>query len=303
MKYGIYKFENKINHMIYIGLSSNLEDRYNKHYQNMKDLSHQEEFYKGLREYGWENFDYEILEEFEYQTLDCSDCDYKMLGELEDYYILKYNSLTPNGYNMIRGGHNGSSVYRRKPVEQYDLNGNFIKEYISASNASFETGIIYSDLCKCCRDENNKLIAGGYQWKYKNSNKIIKSVIDKHSVKILYQFDKNGKLLQEYNNLDEAAAAVNVCKSSLCNCCLGKTKSCAGYYWSYNKDFKKPEYKNKGQTLKKQVAQYNKENKLINIFSSVTEAAKQTSISLSNISEVCLGHRKTAGGFIWEYIE
>jgi hypothetical protein len=31
----------------------------------MSDLNHMEDFYIGLREYGLENFSYEILEEFE----------------------------------------------------------------------------------------------------------------------------------------------------------------------------------------------------------------------------------------------
>lgn len=44
-----------------------------------------------------------------------------------------------------------------------------------------------------------------------------------------------------------------------------------------------------------------KETKVIKIFDGITEAARQTNLSQGNISEVCLGHRKTAGGFIWRY--
>ena len=62
---GIYKFENNINHKIYIGQSINLEERKNKHHKNMKDLSHQEIFYKALRKYGWENFTFEVTESFD----------------------------------------------------------------------------------------------------------------------------------------------------------------------------------------------------------------------------------------------
>jgi hypothetical protein len=50
-----------------------------------------------------------------------------------------------------------------KPVLQFDLNGNFIREYFSASEAQRITKI--SKITSCCRGERNK--AGGYIWKYK----------------------------------------------------------------------------------------------------------------------------------------
>lgn len=307
MTYGIYKFENKINHKVYIGLSTNLEERYHKHYLNMNNICHDEVFYKALRKYGWSNFEYTILEQYEYQTEDQSDCDLELLGELEDQYILQYNSLVPNGYNMIPGGTNGSGIMKRKPVEQYDLEGNFIKEYISAFHASLETGFCHSDICACCRENNNKKIVHGYQWKYKNSNKIIQKVIDKNSVKTVYQFTKDGTLINQYNNLEEAAKATNLSKTTICGCCTtpDRNKSAGGYMWSYNSDPSLlPKYKPKEkQAQKKSVAQYTLNNELIITFNSITEASKATGILPGNISNVCSGKRKTAGGFIWKYID
>lgn len=51
-----------------------------------------------------------------------------------------------------------------KPVLQFDLKGNFIREYFSASEAYRITKI--SKITACCRGERNK--AGGYIWKYKD---------------------------------------------------------------------------------------------------------------------------------------
>ena len=70
MSCGIYKFENKINHMVYIGQAIDLEERYKKHCKNIKDISHQEDFYQGLREFGLTNFSYEVLESFEEYDLE-----------------------------------------------------------------------------------------------------------------------------------------------------------------------------------------------------------------------------------------
>lgn len=39
------------------------------------------------------------------------------------------------------------------------------------------------------------------------------------------------------------------------------------------------------------------------IFSSLSEAERQTNISHENISKVCRGKRKTAGGYHWKYVE
>lgn len=54
-----------------------------------------------------------------------------------------------------------------KPVLQFDLDGNFIREYYSASEAQRLTGI--RKIAHCCRGERNK--AGGYIWKYKETKK------------------------------------------------------------------------------------------------------------------------------------
>ena len=55
------------------------------------------ELHKAIREYGKDSFTLKIL---------CS-CDVEDLDEHEKYYIKKYNSIYPNGYNMTEGGKDG----------------------------------------------------------------------------------------------------------------------------------------------------------------------------------------------------
>ena len=50
-----------------------------------------------MRKYGFENFTYEILQETN---------DIDLLNELEIFYISYYNTLIPNGYNILEGGKN-----------------------------------------------------------------------------------------------------------------------------------------------------------------------------------------------------
>lgn len=94
---GIYKIENLINGKVYIGQSINVEKRLHEHFYKSnckKDVSYKSALHSAIRKYGASNFSTEIL---------CS-CDYSELDDLEKFYIKKYNSISPNGYNILSGG-------------------------------------------------------------------------------------------------------------------------------------------------------------------------------------------------------
>lgn len=110
---GIYKFENKINHHIYIGQSVNIQNRYKMHLwaafsEKAKDYNTQ--FHQALRKYGIDNFDFEVIAE-----LTPEEYTREGLNTLERYFIKHYNSFH-DGYNATEGGdcvgnnvHKGSS--------------------------------------------------------------------------------------------------------------------------------------------------------------------------------------------------
>lgn len=52
-----------------------------------------------------------------------------------------------------------------KPIEQYDLEGNFIKEWDSATQVERDLGFNHSNISKCCLGRYN--IAYNYKWKFK----------------------------------------------------------------------------------------------------------------------------------------
>lgn len=52
-----------------------------------------------------------------------------------------------------------------KPIEQYDLEGNFIKEWDSAAQVERDLGFNHSNISKCCLGRYN--IAYNYKWKFK----------------------------------------------------------------------------------------------------------------------------------------
>lgn len=53
----------------------------------------------------------------------------------------------------------------------------------------------------------------------------------------------------------------------------------------------------------KAVAQYDKDGALIKTYQCMKYASEATNIRYTNISQVCHGHRKTAGGYVWRFYE
>jgi group I intron endonuclease len=56
------------------------------------------------------------------------------------------------------------------------------------------------------------------------------------------------------------------------------------------------------EKAKKPVAQLTKEGKRISIYKSATDAQMQTNIHSTSVSSVCLGKRRSAGGYKWEFV-
>lgn len=98
----IYKFTNKVNGKVYVGQTNDIVKRKRGHKStafNSKSKDYNLPFHNALRKYGWENFDFEILEEID----DAFGREY--LNEREKFFIVNEKSLiNENGYNLTIGG-------------------------------------------------------------------------------------------------------------------------------------------------------------------------------------------------------
>lgn len=113
MKKDIYIIRNKINDKVYIGQADFAWKRWGTH---LRDAHSKPKIIvdKAIKKYGEQNFWYELLES------QVSDYD-----EKEIYWIKKYNSQIPNGYNIAPGGrsvgkgvsHVSSSINSREILE------------------------------------------------------------------------------------------------------------------------------------------------------------------------------------------
>ena len=56
------------------------------------------------------------------------------------------------------------------------------------------------------------------------------------------------------------------------------------------------------ESAKKRVAKYDKNNNLIQLYNSITEASRKNNINITSISYSANGKRKTGGGYIWHFV-
>ena len=108
---GIYKIENLITQEIYIGQSIDINRRWEQHKKAVIEDRMNQKLYRNIREYGAENFKFEVLEITK---------DRMKLDLLEFEYIEKYDSYK-NGLNSTNG--NAANICRYLLSENNKLKG------------------------------------------------------------------------------------------------------------------------------------------------------------------------------------
>ena len=121
----------------------------------------------------------------------------------------------------------------------------------------------------------------------------------------VHQYDLTGKYIQSFKNLKQAAKFVNGFTDNVRAICDGRKKSYKGYQWAFDKADnigKIIRYSNCSRT-RKAVGQYTVDGILINEYQSKHDASNKCGISAANISNCLHGRSKTAGGFIWKFLD
>lgn len=116
--------------------------------------------------------------------------------------------------------------------------------------------------------------------------------------KTIYQYNFEGQLIQSFEDLTTAATALTVTKKRISKVCLSKSNLLEDYYLSYTyAELFMPE----ADLRKKSVLQYDLEDNLLDVYTSASEASKQTGISKTCITRCCREERERSGGFHWKY--
>lgn len=113
----VYRIYNKINGKSYIGITKwTFDVRYPQ--KKWWRWTHSNHLKKAVDKYKVENFDFEILWNGE--------IDYAELIKIEEMFIKQYDSMVPNGYNLLEKGSN-LLFKNTKEYELIDIHGNIYK--------------------------------------------------------------------------------------------------------------------------------------------------------------------------------
>ena len=129
----------------------------------------------------------------------------------------------------------GKESLRKLKVFQYDLEGNFIKEWDCVDSVSKKYNINGNSIATVCRKERKSCC--GFQWSYEFLETFAKYQINKpsrdsQSIKIA-EVDKYGNIIKTYDCIREASREINTCNSNITAVLKGKYKQIKGHMYIY----------------------------------------------------------------------
>lgn len=165
-------------------------------------------------------------------------CSVSESNKREKYWIneLKpiFNIMMNNNIKYIEFISNIRSIN----VYQYDLEGNFIKEWKSISEAAKTLKIENGNICAAA--SKRRKLAGIWQWSYVKEEKLNPYKKEIFSKKV-HKYDINGNYIESFNNAKETG----VKNKLISKCCNGDLKTVYGFRYSFEKVNKLPELKKK----------------------------------------------------------
>jgi group I intron endonuclease len=234
----VYLITNTINGKRYVGQSQqiDIEKRWSAH-RSMSPNNVGSYLYAAYKKYGIENFKFQII---------CicfdEDCD-----TYENEYIQKFNTMRPGGYNLKTGGNNVKySEESRKLISRR------LKETMTAERRKHMSEIRKG---KKVSETTKKLMSIKHKenWqnmtieektnitekrknnpKYENAIKALQHGADINKKRV-GRFDKNNKLLEEYESMSHAARATNICQATISCVCrkVPRYKTAGGFIWKF----------------------------------------------------------------------
>jgi len=257
----IYKITNTVNGKCYIGVTTetNPNERWSNHKSAIRANIGCPLLQKAFKKYGEKSFIFEVL-------IICFNED---VFKFENEYIIKHNSMSPNGYNIAVGGIRGPSFLGKHHSDE-------TKQILSKKSREYHNRPEIKEQHRQRAIEFNRthdigeLLRKSEKWQKAISEGRIGGRIGGHS-----------KTEESKKKISES---------------LKK-------YYKHNTNSKKNITETMRKVNGKKVSQYTKEGVFIASFDSIVEAAEKNGLTRRNVQVCVSGHNKTAGGFIWKYME
>jgi group I intron endonuclease len=218
----IYKITNIITNKCYIGETKekNPETRWKQHKRTIEKGIGCPALQNAVKKYGIDNFIFKVL-------IICFD---EERFKFEKEYIKKYNSISPNGYNLTSGGEGGGFIGKKHSQETVNKISNTLKnKYIN------------DDELRKNVTEKNKHLMNLKETKEKITNSVLntercKSLKEnKLSFKDLTvevsQYTIDGIFINKYNSIKQAEIETCVSAKTISKVINYKQKTSGGFIW------------------------------------------------------------------------
>lgn len=307
----IYKVTNIVDGKSYIGQTiRSMNERKKDHINKALNQNSKTEFHESLRKYGTHCFVWVEIDTAK---------NINELNKKEQFWIKFYNTIAPNGYNLMIGGFNKKMHELSKAkmsnalkkhlwikVYKYNLELKLQCVFENIKELKEKENIIYVPY-KTKRNEFNCFERNGFIYSLDNDKEKIKKFSEEIKRKQIVHFDKQGKQIQIFKNVYQASISLNIVDPVIYSICEGKTKRMMNdEFFLY---FENVNEKNINERLnferyyqKKKIVQKKLNGELIMTFDTIKEASEISKVQQQNICKVCKKQRKQAGGFIWEYV-
>lgn len=219
-KCGIYRIS--CNKHSYIGSSINIYYRLKRHISDLLKNKHANKYMQNaFNKYGKDSFNFEVIEE----------CSKTVLINTEAAYI---ESMSPD-LNFIQNPvaviHSNETLLKisttlkeayaskriknpiSKTVHQYNINGFYLKSYESCAEAEKQLNIPKGKVSKVASRKG--FSCGNYRWSYEKKVKLEKSSILYKGNKVVYTFNQNNVLVQEWQSINDLCKSLNLSHSAM----------------------------------------------------------------------------------------
>jgi len=215
----IYILTNKINGKKYVGqtLRNDINIRWKEHMNNKNNNTC---ISKAFNKYNIKNFKFQII-------CICFDED---CNKYEIDYIKKYNTISPNGYNLESGGNNSKchpdtiKLISQKMKEKWTIIKHPSVGIIHTEEYKKKMSIVVKKALK------EKRLQGGCQ--NINSLENLKKATEKRK-RVICQYTINNELIKQFNSISEAEIQTNINNRRISEVCNGKKKTAGGFIWKF----------------------------------------------------------------------
>ncbi len=207
----IYKITNNINNKVYIGQTTGtLKKRWQRHNWNCTKNISKMAITSAIIKYGKDSFTIESI----YECVDIED-----LNTQEEHFIEKHNSLSPNGYNLTRGGNNRIMTEETKrKISKGNMGKKRTKEAIKNLSEAHKGWIPSEET----REKLRKHFSG--KPVHENTRKGAREKLPKTYTMI----DPGGNEIT-FRNMKEFCKKNGLCNSKLCLVASGKRRTHKGW--------------------------------------------------------------------------